>query len=62
MLFNEHDANGPLSGLSNEVLCILAAQGAANLLAVKNHIRGIHRHGFKFFGPQTSEARTFSAP
>ena len=35
MLFNEHTANGPLSELSNEVLCILAAQGAANLLAAK---------------------------
>ena len=35
MLFNEHAANGPLSGLSNEVLCILAAQGAAKLPNVK---------------------------
>ena len=51
MLFNEHAANGPLSGLSNELLCIFVAQGAVNLLAVKNHIRGIHRPGFKFFGP-----------
>ena len=43
-IFSKQNSNGPYSELSNKILCILAAQGAAELCQIK--VRGLKNTGF----------------